>query len=122
MSHVNEFASVAIDVEQVAPPGNAVAVYAVMGEPPFDDGAIQETVAFPLPATVETFVGGPGTAADVTVGESELAVEKPAMFSAFTENVYAVPAVSPLMVHVYGDGSTAMCVAHVLPSGDAVTV
>jgi hypothetical protein len=36
----------------------------------------------------------------VTVEESELAVENPAMFSAFTESVYAVPDVSPVMVHV----------------------
>ena len=33
------------------------------GEPPFDAGAVQETVAVALPGTAVTFVGTPGTVA-----------------------------------------------------------
>ena len=50
----------------VAPPGLAVTVYAVIGEPPLEAGATHVTTAWALPAVPETFVGASGTVAGVT--------------------------------------------------------
>jgi len=43
------------------PPGPAVTVYDVTGEPPSSAGAVHDTVAEPSPGTAVTFVAGPGT-------------------------------------------------------------
>ena len=47
----------------VAPPGLAVTVYPVIGEPPSDEGVLQVTVTCPSPAVAETLVGASGTVA-----------------------------------------------------------
>ena len=49
------------EVVQVAPPGEAVAVYEVIAAPPFEEGALQEIVAWALPAVALTDVGAPGS-------------------------------------------------------------
>ena len=49
------------EVVQVAPPGEAVAVYEVIAAPPFDEGALQEIVAWASPAVALTAVGAPGS-------------------------------------------------------------
>jgi hypothetical protein len=47
-----------------SPPGDAVAVYKVIADPPFEAGALQVTEAEVTEATVAfTFVGAPGGAA-----------------------------------------------------------
>lgn len=48
------------------PLSSAVAVYDVIGLPPLDTGAVQFTVACPLPATALTPVGAPGTFATIS--------------------------------------------------------
>jgi hypothetical protein len=52
-------------VEQVAPPGLAVAVYPVMALPPSEAGALQERLTWASPAVVVSRVGAPGTVAGV---------------------------------------------------------
>ena len=47
----------------VIPPGEDVAVYAVIVAPPFEDGAVKATVACVLPAVAVPMVGAPGTLA-----------------------------------------------------------
>ena len=49
----------------VWPPGDAVTVYPVTAEPPFDAGGVQVTVACPLPADAVTPVGADGAPAAV---------------------------------------------------------
>src|SRR5215472_11007985 len=48
------------------PPGDAVTVYPLTAAPPFEDGALQLTVACPFPATADAPVGAPGTVAGTT--------------------------------------------------------
>jgi len=50
----------------VAPPGDAVTVYDVIGEPPLLVGAVNETTADPSWAVAVTAVGAPGTSTGVT--------------------------------------------------------
>ena len=47
-------------VLQVLLPGVDVTVYSVIGDPPFDTGAAQDTSAEAIPATPDTPVGAPG--------------------------------------------------------------
>jgi hypothetical protein len=68
-------------------PGEEVTVYAVIAEPPFDDGAVQLTVACPLPAVAVTPVGAPGMVAGLTAFEAADAGPMPAAFVAVTVNV-----------------------------------
>jgi hypothetical protein len=50
-------------VEQVKPPGDEVTVYPVMGDPPFDAGALHDTVAEESPESPATELGAAGTEA-----------------------------------------------------------
>ena len=81
-------------------PDDGVTVYPVIAEPPFDAGALQETIADALPATAETPVGAPGTVAGVTAADAEESEELPTAFVAFTLNVMGVPFVRPVSVAV----------------------
>ena len=56
-------------------------------EPPFEVGAVQVTVAWPLPAVAVTLVGAPGGAAGVTVLEAAEAGPVPAELVAVTVKV-----------------------------------
>jgi hypothetical protein len=49
-------------VEHVAPPGFAVAVYPVIGLPPSEPGADQDSETFAFPGVAEFSVGALGTA------------------------------------------------------------
>ena len=51
-------------METVVPPGVAVTMYPVMGEPPVDTGGAQVTTAWDEPADADTPVGAPGTDVD----------------------------------------------------------
>jgi len=55
----------AVPVVVIAEPlgGVAVTVYEVIALPPFDEGAVKDTVARALPALAVTFCGAPGGAA-----------------------------------------------------------
>ena len=73
--------------------------YSVIGEPLFDDGAVQLTVALPVPAFALTFVGAVGAPAVVAFDAGD-AGPVPTTFLAATLNVYVVPFVKPVMVWV----------------------
>jgi len=55
-----------VAVEQLAPEGVEVTVYAVMTTPPFETGAVHVSVAWALPPVTLSSVGGPGIVAGVT--------------------------------------------------------
>lgn len=103
------------------PPPEAVTVYPVIAAPPFDPGADHDTVTCASPGVAVVIVGEPGTEADATGVTEEDAADAgpvPTALVAVTVNVYAVPLVSPLTVHVSGPVDH----VHVFPSGLEVTV
>ena len=63
--------------------------------PPFDDGALNATLALVLPAVTVPMTGAPGTVLGVTVTEPD-AVPLPSAFVALTVQVYCVPLVMPV--------------------------
>jgi len=90
----------------------------VIGLPPFDAGALQLSATCPLPAVAVRPVGEPGTPGGVA-GVADAGVDAgpvPTAFVAVTVNVYAVPLVSPVIVH------PRVAVAQLAPPGDAVAV
>ena len=72
--------------DAVAPPGAAVTVYDVIGDP-FADGALNDTLARPGPAVADTPVGVPGTPAGVTAFVAADAEPVPRLLVAVTVNV-----------------------------------
>jgi hypothetical protein len=81
----------------VTPPGDDVAVYNVIVEPPSLAGAVYVTVAAVGEVTVAVpIVGAPGTLAVVMLFEATLDAPIPAPFVACTENVYEVPPAKPV--------------------------
>jgi hypothetical protein len=76
---------------QVLPLGDAVAVYPVIALPPFDEGAVHETVSLPLPERAAVApVGAPGAVASARVVAVPLAADDapvPTAFVAATVNV-----------------------------------
>ena len=78
---------VPLDQLAVAPPGLAVTVYPVIGDPPSEDGGAQVTVAWALPAVAETLVGAPGTVIGVTAADNSDAGLVPRAFIAVTVKV-----------------------------------
>jgi hypothetical protein len=59
----------------------------VITEPPFEEGAVQDTVACVLPNTPDTPVGAPGTVFGMTAPEAVEDVPVPDAFVAVTVNV-----------------------------------
>jgi hypothetical protein len=100
---------------QLAPPGVAVAVYAVIGAPPSLVGALHVTVASPLPGVTTTSKGGEGAVAGIVGSLGSLTSLDPTIVWARTSKVYAVPFSSPTMVHEF------VVDPHVSPPGEAVT-
>jgi len=96
-----------VEVLQVRPPGDEVAVYPVMGLPPSDPGAVQDTVAVALPAVADTPVGASGTVDGVTGADAVEGELLPLMLFATTWKVYGVPLVRPSTVQVVA-GATAV--------------
>ena len=75
-------------VVALAPPGLAVTVYPVIGDPPLLAGAVHNTWAWPLPAVADTPVGAPATVElGVTAVLGADALEGPVAFVAVTVNV-----------------------------------
>lgn len=76
---------------QVAPPGEAVTVYEVTGEPFSLAGGSNETVAesvvLPAVITAATFCGADGAAIAITAVEDCEGLDSPLTFTAFTVNV-----------------------------------
>ncbi len=87
--------------------------------PPFEVGAVQLSVACPLPAEAETFVGALGGPIGVTAFEGVDAGPVPAPFVAVTVKVYEVPFMSPVTVAVV---VVPLAVVAVTPPGAEVTV
>ena len=86
----------------VNPPGEDVAVYDVIADPPFAAGAVNDTTANEVPATADTPVGASGaTIVGVTEFDALDALLVPIVVVAVTVNVYADPFVRP--VNTYGD-------------------
>jgi len=78
-------------------PTDGITVYPTTSAPPFEAGAVQETVADALEATAETPVGDPGTDASeggVTAAGANDAEELPEEFIAVTVNVTGVPSLN----------------------------
>ena len=107
-------------VVQVKPPGDDVAVYEVIGAPPFEAGAAHARSTVPPlePRLAELSVGAPGTVTAATgVAESALeAAPVPTPFVALTVKEYVVPFVSPLTLQPRPE------VVHVKPPGEEVAV
>jgi hypothetical protein len=90
----------AVPAPPSAPPaGFDVTVYAVIGEPPSDVGAVMVSVtsATPGPRIAVTDTGASGTVAGVTGLDAADGKLVPAEFVAVTVKVYAVPFASPVM-------------------------
>ena len=79
-------------------PTYGVTVYLVSVLPPLLVGAIQLTVAWPLPAVAVTPVGAPGRPFGVTALDADESGPVPFAVVADTLNVYAVPFVRPVTV------------------------
>jgi hypothetical protein len=90
----------------------------VIALPPFEAGAVHETLACDVPPVAVTLVGAPGTVAGVTALDGADAGPAPAAFAATTVNVYVVPLVSPVTVAEVTDPAT----VDDAPPGAAVTV
>jgi hypothetical protein len=91
-----QFVVAPFGVVQVAPPGEAVAVYETSGSPPSATDAVQLTVTWPLPATPDTEVGALGTVeaeSGVTPADATDAGPVPAALVAVTVKVYSTPLV-----------------------------
>jgi hypothetical protein len=69
------------------PPGEDVAVYPVIAEPPLDAGAVKLTIACAFPAVAVTLVGASGTVDGVTTAEANEAGPTPMALVAFTVKV-----------------------------------
>ena len=80
------------------PPTLDDTVYEVIALPPLFPGAVNVTVACPLPPVAVPMVGALGTVAGVTEFEAEEGELVPMLLVAVTVNVYAVPLVRPVMV------------------------
>ena len=105
----------------VRPPGEAVTVYPVIGEPPVFVGAVKLTVALPLLTLALIPVGVPGAvAAGLTEDDALDAVPVATELVAVTVKVYAVPLVKP--VTVIGEALPVPVTAVPPPTGVAVTV
>ncbi len=59
----------------------------MIAEPPFEAGAVNETVTRPLPATPDTPVGAPGTPAHPGAGAAVWVVEIHSPTRAFTVGI-----------------------------------
>ena len=82
---------------KLSTPSVAVTVYALIGSPPSEAGAVQLTSTTPSPGAADTMVGAPGTVAGAT-GVAATGVEagpSPMPLLAVTLSVYWVPLVSP---------------------------
>ena len=90
-----------VEVMQVNEPGLDVTVYPVRAAPPFDAGAVHDTIDCVLTFDVAVIpVGAPGVVAGIAPAEATDATPEPAEFVAVTVNVYEVPFVRPTTVQV----------------------
>lgn len=91
--HVNGFGNGDTTVH-VAPPGPAVTVYPVTGEPPSEVGGCHDTATEESPGTADTDNGTPG-APCVVNDNVEPTTGPPAVFDADTLKKYCVPRAKP---------------------------
>ena len=71
----------------MTPGGDEVTVYEVIGDPPLETGAVNETVACALPGVATPMMGAPGTVEGVTLLEGGEAGPVPTPVVAVTVNV-----------------------------------
>ena len=90
----------------------------MIADPPFDAGAVQETVACALPPVAVTLVGARGGPSGVTLFEAAEAGPLPAALVAVTVKVYELPLLRPVTMALVVLPPTEL----VIPPGDAVTV
>jgi hypothetical protein len=111
--HVKGNVPVVLVAVQVLPVGFDVTLYEMIGAPP-SVGAVQLTLAAPFPATADGAAGATGTVAGVTETDAVDVVLVPTAFPALTVNVYDVPFVSVVTVHVNGTVPVVVAVEQVL--------
>ena len=87
-------------VVQAAAPGLASTVYPEIVLPPSRAGALQETVAVPMPAMADAPVGAPGTVLGVTAFGAIALGPGPTALTATTPIECAMPLSSPMIVQV----------------------
>ena len=76
-----------VDV-QASPLGLEVTMYTVIGEPPLEAGAVQDTTEEAFAAAVaDTAVGTPGTPRGIAPSDARDATDEPDAFVAVTVNV-----------------------------------
>jgi hypothetical protein len=68
-------------------PGLEVTMYEVIGEPPFEDGAVNATETCPMPALTLVIAGAPGAPIAVTAADESDAGPVPFRVVAVTVNV-----------------------------------
>jgi hypothetical protein len=95
--------------DAVIPPGLAVAVYEVIGEPPTLVGGVKLTATNPLPGVADIPVGASGAVPGVpeTVADAALT---PIALTALSCTLYVVPLVNPVMTTglIFCAGETAV--------------
>jgi hypothetical protein len=98
------------------PPGDAVTVYPVIGLPPSNEGAVNDTDDEAFPTDADPMTGGSGTGEGVTALEAADSTLLPTALVACTVKLYGVPFDRPLTV------MGLVVPLAVIPPGDAVTV
>ena len=88
----------------------------MIADPPLLTGAVNETAAPPSRGVADTAVGAFGTVDGITALEADEANEVPIPFVAVTLNVYSVPLVSPVTVHVTAGAVAVQVPREVAPS------
>jgi hypothetical protein len=83
----------------------------VIGEPPFDAGVVNDTVACPLPGDAVPIVGAPGIVNGVTLAVPD-AGPVPTALVAVTEQFTVMPAAKPPTV-IEGPAPETLCVPQV---------
>jgi hypothetical protein len=111
-----EHASRPLDTHD-APPGEATTRYLVMVAPPVVTGAAHRTLAAPSRGWPRTSVGAPGVVSGTTGPTGTETGPSPAEFDATTATEYALPLLSPVIVH-----AVAPEVVHAAAPGSAVAV
>ena len=84
---VRPFTVIGLPGPEAVCPSLDVAVYEVMGLPPFEAGALKLTFAWALPGVTLTTVGAPGTPVGVMLLDGCEAGPAPTPFTAVTVNL-----------------------------------
>ena len=86
-------------VRHVLLSGLEVTTYPFISAPPFELGAVQETLTDLVPRTVTTVCGADALVKGVTTLVVDIGADVPAELDAVTTNRYGVPLVNPVIAH-----------------------